>query len=509
MSNRRSFLQTALGLGAGLFASPRLAAAQQYHESERGPSSASAELIREDRYKNPGPSFNVPVITPDVGDLPFTMENGVKTFHLIAEPVRQRIAPDKIIDLWGFNGSAPGRTIQVNQGDRVRVVFDNHLPEDTSMHWHGFEDRIAMDGMPGISQQPVRPGGRFLYEFDIHQSGTFFYHSHMAMQEMAGMLGAFIMHPARPYRPHVDHDFVLNLQEYAVLPSNTVPNTMSMEYNWLLLNGKAAPATTPLIVRLGSRVRIRFVNLGMDHHPMHIHGHTFFVTGTEGGRIPETAWWPGNTVLVGVAQARDIEFVANNPGTWMLHCHLPHHMMNQMSSNVGILSRASSRRGMPAGIDMNDGMGMLQGTPPVPMGDDYGPSLGRGMGFGASPDAETTNGLVSPNSAMQAMPGGPQAMQAMMRDTAPNANAVPGYPQDAFMEGPMMAMDQLVEKPENFGLPAGWSGYMQGMMTFVRVLPPQEYDAMMARIREGAKSSSYHPVGMQNMPGMPPQTSQE
>ena len=140
--------------------------------------------------------------------------------------------------------------------------------------------------MPGISQEPVKPGGRFVYEFDIHQAGTYFYHSHMAMQEMLGMLGGFIMHPRTPYQPHCDKDFLLHLQEYAVLPNNTVPNTMNMEYNWLLLNGKAGPASTPLIVRQGDRVRIRFVNLGMDHHPMHLHGYTFQVTGTEGGRIP-------------------------------------------------------------------------------------------------------------------------------------------------------------------------------------------------------------------------------
>ena len=163
------------------------------------------------------------------------------------------------------------------------------------------------------------------------------------------MLGAVIMHPRVPYRPHCDKDFVIHLQEYYVLPNSTTPNTMNMEFNWLLLNGKAGPATTPLIVRQGERVRIRFVNLGMDHHPMHVHGHTFYTTGTEGGRIPETAWWPGNTVLVGVAQARDIEFVADNPGDWMLHCHLPHHMMNQMASQVGPVTRMA---GVPGGIGL-------------------------------------------------------------------------------------------------------------------------------------------------------------
>ena len=430
---------------------------------------------------------NTPVVTTEVGDLAYTVDGGAKVFHLVAEVLRQQIHPDKTIDVWGFNGSAPGPTIQVNQGDHVRIIFDNHLPEPSSIHWHGFEDMVGYDGMPGISQEPVKPGGRFVYEFDIHQTGTYFYHSHMAMQEMVGMLGGFIMHPRTPYLPHCDKDFLLHLQEYAVLPSNTVPNTMNMEYNWLLLNGKAGPASTPLIVRQGDRVRLRFVNMGMDHHPMHLHGYTFQVTGTEGGRIPETAWWPGTTVLVGVAQARDVEIVADRPGDWMLHCHLPHHMMNQMSSNVGKMTR-SPGMGQPAGVDMNTGMGMLQGTPGVPSGDDYGTSLGRGMGFGSTADMETTNAPLSGKKAMDAMPG--MTMPGMMMspgDIAENANAVPGFPQDAYMEGPAMAMDQMVDKPENYGLRPGWSGFMMGMMTFVRVLPPEKYDEVMARMKQAQR----------------------
>ena len=360
------------------------------------------------------------------------------------------------------------------------------------MHWHGFEDTIRNDGMPGISQPPLKPGGRFVYEFDIHQEGTYFYHSHMAMQEMAGMLGGFIMHPSEPYRPHCDKDFLIHLQEYAVLPSNTVPNTMNMEFNWLLLNGRAGPANTPLIVKLGDRVRIRFVNLGMDHHPMHMHGHTFYVTGTEGGRIPETGWWPGNTVLVGVAQARAVEFVANNPGDWMLHCHLPHHMMNQMSSNVGKMTRTA---GILAGGDMNTGMGMLQGTPGVPLGDDYGPAVGRGLGgVGNTSDTASTNGPLSEVMAKAAMSGmqhdmGSTQMGDMQLDIAPDANSVPNFPQDAYMEGPMMTMDAAVERPENYGLKPGWSGYMQGMMTFVRVLEPDRYDAVLSRMKQAKRSN--------------------
>jgi hypothetical protein len=481
MSNRRSFLQRALGVGAGLFATPRLFADEATH---RGPDSGSARPILEAARSGSGAGRNIPVATPDVADLPFTVDNGTKVFHLIAEPVKQAILPDKMLDLWGFNGSAPGPTIQVNQGDHVRVIFDNHLPEPSSIHWHGFEDRVRYDGQPGISQQPVRPGGRFVYEFHIHQSGTFFYHSHMAMQQMIGMLGGFIMHPAQPYQPAVDHDFLIHLQEYAVLPSSAIPNSMSMEYNWLVLNGKAGPAITPMIVPLGSRVRIRLVNLGMDHHPMHLHGHTFYITGTEGGRIPETAWWPGNTVLVGVAQARDIEFVANNPGDWMLHCHLPHHNMNHMASTVGRMTRgngmpAGPGAGVLAGTDMQTSMGMLQGTPPVPMGDDYGASLGRGMGVAAESDIATTNGPLSQPAMHNTMPG----MQMSEGEIAPNANSIPNFPQDAFMEGSMMNMDAMVATPANAGLLPGWSAQMQGMMTLLRVMPQPEYDSMAAAIR--------------------------
>lgn len=419
MQDRRRFFRNVFGAGLGL---------------------GAAQL-------NARPGSAVLVQTPDIPDLPHTLDNGVKVFHLIAEPVKRQIAPNKKIDVWGYNGTCPGPTIQITQGDRVRIVFENRLPEPTSMHWHGFEIPNAMDGGPNISQRPVNPGERFVYEFTLHQEGTYFYHSHMAMQEMMGMLGAFIMHPKTPYEPRVDKDFVLMLQEFAVLPSNTVPNTMNMEFNWLLFNGKAGPTITPLIVRLGDRVRIRFINLGMDHHPIHLHGHTFYVTGTEGGRIPNTAWIPGNTVLVGVAQARDIEFAANNPGDWMLHCHLPHHMMNQMSSNVGPMTR-----------------------------------------MGAGSDRIVVNGPLSSQHA--SMPG----MQMQTSGISPNAKQVPGFPQDAFMEGPMMNMDNMVQGPATYGLPPGWTEDMQGMMTLVRVLHPDKYDEIMNRIRRGDMPSMQHPM---------------
>lgn len=289
------------------------------------------------------------------------------------------------------------------------------------------------------------------------------------------MLGAVIMHPKVPYRPHCQKDYVVHLQEFALLANQTVPDTMKMEYNWLLLNGKAGPLATPLIVKQGERVRIRFVNLGMDHHPMHVHGHTFYTTGTEGGRIPETAWWPGNTVLVGVGQARDVEFVANNPGDWMLHCHLPHHMMNQMVTQVGPMTRPMNMAS--------------QSSPAKPDGDlaDAGmdPSM---MGMMQQQMQGSPRMSALQKKQQDAFDTGDNAMRAQTSESSADANNVPNYPQDSYMEGPMMAMDDLVNRPENLGLKPNWSRYMQGMMTFVRVLPPDQYAQVIEAMQKAQRT---------------------
>jgi manganese oxidase len=462
MNPRRNFFRSILGLSASA------AALAQVAQPERSAT------------KQPSTGTPVPVITPDIADLPFTMDNGVKVFNLVAEPVKQMIIPGRTFDLWGFNGSAPGPTIQANDGDRIRIVFENRLPEPTGIHWHGLELPIEMDGVPGIGQKPVMPGEKFVYEFPLHQNGTFFYHSHMAMQEMVGMLGGFIIHPKSAYSPRVDKDYLIALQEYAVLPNSTIPNSMSMEFNWLTFNGKAGPASTPLVIRHGERVRIRIVNLGMDHHPIHLHGFTFWETGREGARQSEAIWPRGNTTLVGVAQARDIEFIADRMGDWMFHCHLPHHMMNQMASNVGPMTRLG--QGMQAGGSMQEAMGMLREGHAT--AENKAPSLGRGMGVGATTDMARTNGPLTQSEADKAMAGMPGMdhghMAGMNMPTPPkNANQVPLFPQDAYMEGPMMAMDKEVDKPETYGLPAGWSGFVGGMMTLLRVLPSDQYDKIM------------------------------
>jgi hypothetical protein len=291
----------------------------------------------------------------------------------------------------------------------------------------------------------------------------------MPMQEMLGMIGYIIVHPKRPYRPHVARDFAFILQEWALLPNNSVPNTLSMEFNWLTMNGKTGPDITPVLCKPGDRVRIRFVNMGMDHHPMHMHGHQWVTTGTEGGRIPETAWIPGNTVLVGVAQARVVEFEAKYIGDWMLHCHLPHHMMNQMVSMVGPMSHGGD--GLHTGMGMEEGMGMIRAGGAT--AEELGPAFGRSLGHGTERERATTHLLGRP-----APPQADEPSQGHVHASAA-ANKIPGFPQDMWMP-----MDHLIDKPETYGLRSEWTASMMGMMTLVRVLPPDLFDEIERRRRE-------------------------
>jgi manganese oxidase len=505
MGQRRDFFKNVAALGATFWAGAKSAYGQHDHSGHSQQRNASGQRagveqgVARGKTQPPSsnakrPAFNIPVETPDLPKIDHKMVDGWKEFHLVAEPVRFEIVPGRFVDAWGYNGCVPGPTFEVNQGDKVRVIFENKLPEPSAVHWHGFEVPMSMDGSVGLGQDPVPPGGRFVYEWELHQAGTFFYHSHMPMQEMMGMIGLFIMHPQKPYEPHCDRDFALVLQEWALLPNNTVPNTLSMEFNWLTFNGKSGPATTPMIVKQGERVRIRMINIGMDHHPIHLHGHQFVVTGTEGGRGPVDGWVNQNTVLVGVAQARDIEFDAKYVGDWMLHCHLPHHMMNQMVSMVGPMSHGAHSHGIGTGAGMEEGMGII--TRGDALSAELGPSLGRGLGLAADADRATSNIVGTTDHSAHAAAQQPAGqshehhqaesfdpLKDMYPKDDPAKKKVPGYPQDMWM-----VEDEKYRKPETHGLRPGWTGSMMGMMTIVRIVTPEVYDKIMALKAEEAKN---------------------
>jgi manganese oxidase len=280
-----------------------------------------------------------PVVTLNGWTLPWRMNNGVKEFHLIAEPVVREMAPGFKAHLWGYNGQSPGPTIEVVEGDKVRIFVTNRLPEHTSIHWHGQRLPNGMDGVTGLNQPGIPAGKTFVYEFTARRPGTFMYHPHAdEMTQMAmGMMGFWITHPKgnHPLIDPVDRDFCFLLNAYDVDPGSYTPKTMTMlDFNIWSWNSRVFPGIDSLNVRLNDKVRIRVGNLTMTNHPIHIHGHEFEVTGTDGGPTPKGSRWPEVTVDIAVGQMRQMEFIADEEGDWAFHCHKSHHTMNAMGHDV-------------------------------------------------------------------------------------------------------------------------------------------------------------------------------
>ena len=291
----------------------------------------------------------VPVETLGTPTLGYKMVSGVKEFQLTATPVTITF-PDgsdphmqsrRPVFAWGYNGTMIGPTIEVVEGDSVRIILKNNLSESTTIHWHGLELPIGMDGVPGISQKPIPPGGSFVYEFTLQQpAGTFFYHSHQmaAKQVGLGLMGFFIIHPKTP-APHqiVDRDYAIMLQTWKIDPSTPIPDMLEMtEFNYFTMNGRVGEGPDskygiPMMkARIGEKVRIRVSNLSMLTHPIHLHGHQFRITDLGGGFLPPHQQMLANTSSVSSAEVRTLEFDAKYKGKWMFHCHFLHHTMNDM-----------------------------------------------------------------------------------------------------------------------------------------------------------------------------------
>ncbi len=278
------------------------------------------------------------VITPNGSTLAWTMEDGVKVYRLTAEPVEREFAPGLIVNCWGYNGQTPGPTIEAIEGDRVRIIVTNKLPAPTTVHWHGILLPNDMDGVAGLNQKPIPPDHAGVYEFTLRQSGTHMYHSHFdeMTQIGLGMMGFFIIHPKNPTEEEqVDRDFCIMLHEWHIPIGARTPNPMVMlDFNYFTFNSTVWPKTEPLVVRQGQKVRIRYGNVSMDSHPIHLHGYEFTVTGHGAGRMPQSAQYKAVTINVPVGDTRDIEFVADAPGDWALHCHKTHHVMSGMEHNL-------------------------------------------------------------------------------------------------------------------------------------------------------------------------------
>lgn len=279
-----------------------------------------------------------PVITPNGHSLNWTMKNGVKEFHLTVEEVEYNMAPGTRVKAWGYNGSTPGPTIEVVQGDRVRILVTNKLPEPTVVHWHGMLLPSGMDGVSGLNQPPILPGETFAYEFPINQPpATLMYHSHADEMTQIGLgaMGFLIIHPKDPKQDRVDRDFAIFLNEWDIPPGSSRPDINEMtDFNLFTFNSRVYPATEPLIAKTGQRVRFRFANVGQELHPIHVHGHQWSITSTDGGPVPLSARLPDTTVLVNPGQTRDVVIEHVVAGDWAFHCHRRHHPMNAMGHDV-------------------------------------------------------------------------------------------------------------------------------------------------------------------------------
>ncbi len=333
-TNRRQFFARSTGVGAALLGAAAISRAAQAAVPEAPMQGSAATIIS--KAPSTGRPYN-PVVTLNGWTLPYRMKDGYKEFHLIAEPVQREIAPGMKANLWGYNGQSPGPTIEVVEGDKVRMFVTNKLPEHTTIHWHGQRLPNGMDGVGGLNQPQIKPGETYVYEFVARRPGTFMYHPHAdEMTQMAmGMMGMWVTHPKNPAFMPVDRDFCFLLNAYDIDPGSATPqvNTM-MDFNLWTWNSRAFPGIDALACRMGDRVRIRIGNLTMTNHPIHIHGHEFVVTCTDGGWVPPSARWPEVTTDIAVGQMRAIEFEATEPGDWAFHCHKSHHTMNPMGHAV-------------------------------------------------------------------------------------------------------------------------------------------------------------------------------
>ncbi len=294
---------------------------------------------------NMGPvsSAGVPLATSATGAQPldFTLDGDTKVFTLTAQAVQWPLMEGVTMTAFTYNGTVPGPLLRVNEGDNVRVVLKNELAEPTSIHWHGILVPNGMDGIAGVTQDAIQPGETFTYEFVAKPTGSFMYHSHVAGDKQVGLglYAPFIIDPVTPAEPAPDVDVIMMLSEARVVDGETYPAMpmAGMEPNYFLINGKAFPATETISIKQGDRVRIRFMGIGQLVHPMHLHGMPFKIVATDGYPVPAAAQLTKDTVLVSPGERYDVEFIASEPGHWMLHCHILHHTTNDGAEPGGLM----------------------------------------------------------------------------------------------------------------------------------------------------------------------------
>ena len=290
----------------------------------------------------------------------------LREFTLTAEEVDWELFPGATVRAWTYNGTMPGPELRVTEGDTVRVTLHNKLPVPTTVHWHGVDVPNHMDGVPGLSQPPVQPGETFVYEFTATNPGTRWYHTHQdpEVQTHLGLYGALIIDPKAPPagQPAYNREYTYMLSEWAFAMTPQVatgeaslprsgpgaPHSKQPDFDLFLMNGKVHDSIPPIMVKAGDRIRVRLINAGSLMHTIHSHGHSFKIVATDGNPVPPAAQLTKDSVTLGPSERVDLEIEAKNPGIWMFHCHMEHHMANGMMTTI---QYEGSQPAMAAGHD--------------------------------------------------------------------------------------------------------------------------------------------------------------
>ena len=251
----------------------------------------------------------------------YRVEDGVKVFELTALPVKWSVG-EKEYEAWTFNGTVPGPQIRVKEGDRVRIIVKNQLPEPTVVHWHGLAVPNAMDGVPMVTQDPIPPGGQFVYEFVARPAGTHMYHTHhnTMKQKGMGLYGTFIVEPREPEPWTYDGDYSLMISDGQL---------------GFVINGKSFPHTAPIKLKVGQTARFRLMNIGDQVHPMHLHGGDFTIIAKDGQPLPQPM--KANTLDMMPGDTYDVLVKLDEPGTWVWHCHIISHVEDSHGNMLGLI----------------------------------------------------------------------------------------------------------------------------------------------------------------------------
>jgi FtsP/CotA-like multicopper oxidase with cupredoxin domain len=247
--------------------------------------------------------------------LEYTMDGDVKVFEITCTEIEWETEAGKSYPAFSYNGLVPGPEFRVTEGDKLRINVHNEMGQSTTIHWHGVDVPNDQDGVPFVTQPPIKPGESYTYEFTAPNPGSHMYHSHhnSLEQVVGGLLGAFIIEPLnKRLEPRVDHDYTMILSDSIL---------------GFIINGKSFPYTQPLTAKVGERIRIRYMNEGLMIHPMHLHGQPQLVIAKDGYDLP--APYFADTLNIAPGERYDVIVEARAVGVWAFHCHILSHVENR------------------------------------------------------------------------------------------------------------------------------------------------------------------------------------